>query len=97
MLTLPGAGARASPPDSKHIAERSLGRGRLAVSYAPDLEDVCRRAVVYVQRILDGAKPADMPVEQPTKFELIINLRTARALGIQVPPLVFARDPKIIE
>jgi putative ABC transport system substrate-binding protein len=67
------------------------------MSYAPDVADVCRRAVVYVQKILNGAKPADMPVEQPTKFELTINLRTARALGIQVPPLVFARDPMIIE
>jgi len=68
-----------------------------AMSYGPSLIDISRRAATYVDKILEGSKPADLPVEQPTKFEMVLNLKTAKALGLKIPQTLLLQANQVIE
>jgi putative ABC transport system substrate-binding protein len=87
--------ARYKLPAVYFIREFVTGVG--LISYGPDPIDPVRRAASYVDRILKGEKPADMPVQAPSKYELVINLKTAKALGLTVPPALLARADKVID
>jgi len=67
------------------------------MSYGPNIPDVTRRAAAFVVKVLNGAKPGDLPIEQPTKFELVINQRTAKTIGLDLPATLLARADEVIE
>ncbi len=76
---------------------REYAEAGLLVTYGPDMEALFRRATTYIDKILKGARPADLPVEQPTKFELVVNARTAKVLGLKIPPSMLARADYVIK
>jgi putative ABC transport system substrate-binding protein len=95
MLTISALALKARLPDMYSIREAVLAGGLM--SYGANLSDLFGRAAELVDRILRGEKPADIPVEQPTKFDLVINLKTAKALGVTVPPVLLATADEVIE
>jgi putative ABC transport system substrate-binding protein len=89
------AAARNNVPAVYAVSESARDGGLL--SYGPDPVDPFRRATSYVDRILRGEKPGDLPVQLPTKFEMVLNLKTAKALGLAVPPSILVRADEVIE
>jgi len=83
-------------PTIYHQSEFVVSSGGL-MSYGPDFHDLFRRSATYVDKILKGAKPGDLPVQQPTKFELVINLKTAKALGLTIPQSLLQRADEVIQ
>ena len=78
-------------------AHREFAEAGGLISYSPDLDDLFRQAALYVDKILRGANPGDLPVQQPAKFKLVVNLKTAEAIGLTVPPLILAQADEVIE
>ena len=79
-----------------YVVKDNVAAGGL-ISYGPSISDLYRRAAGYVHKIIEGTKPAELPVEQPVQFELVINLKTANVLGLTVPPMLLARADEVIE
>jgi putative ABC transport system substrate-binding protein len=77
-------------PQGEYVEDGGL------ITYGPSMTDLFRRAAMYVDKILKGAKPADLPVEQPKKFEFIVNLKAAKQIGLTIPPNVLARADRVI-
>jgi len=94
---LPDLATQAGLPSIYLAGPRETVQAGALISYGPDYPALARRGGHYVDRILKGAKPADLPIEQPTKFLLTINLKTAKALGLTVPPTLLARADEVIE
>ena len=92
---IPDLAARARLP-AMYLLREQVTVGGL-ISYGPNFDELFRRGAVYVDKILKGAKPADLPVEQPTKFYLVINLKTAKALGITIPQSLLLRADELIQ
>ena len=89
--------ARSPTPGARGLLVRYFATTGGLISYGPDRVDPYRRAADYVDRILKGEKPADLPVQAPTKYELVVNLKTAKALGLEVPQILLARADEVIE
>src|SRR5262249_40429520 len=89
------AAARNNVPAVYSVSQMARDGG--LISYGPDMPDAVRRAAPYVDRILRGAEPGDLPVQFPTRYEMVLNLKTARALGIVVPPSILLRADEVIE
>ena len=95
LKRIAGLAAKSRLPSIFHISEFA-DLGGLA-AYGPDRADLFRRAATFVDKILKGAKPGDLPVEQPTRFELVVNMKTAKALGLTIPQSVLFRADRVIE